>query len=366
MFTLVVDDDISLRLHDMYKVEDFFNLIMKNKDFIGRFLGWAHHYKSINDAIGYILDTRKKFGEGNFYGTQLYYRGQIAGSIGLIIHSWASGKAEMGYWLGQEFTGKGIITRAAKALLDFAFGTLNMHKVIIRCDENNTSSCAVAERLGFVQEGTLFEDVLDDHTYRTMKLFRMMAHDWKIERRGLEFAHRLGDGIELRLFRREQADILYALVDSNREHLRQWMQWVDGTNSPDVTRGAIERGLGRYGDNNGLTCAIWVNNALVGVVDYHYWDLRHMRTEIGYWLSNHATGKGIMTRSVEALVAYAFDVMGLHRIEIQCSTENIASCAIPERLGFTLEGVKRCGEFLYDHFVDLNNYALLVHEWDAR
>lgn len=366
MFTLIVDDDISLRLHDMYKVEDFFDLIMRNKDFIGRFLGWAKYYNDINDAIGYILDTRKKFGEGNFYGTQLYYRGQIAGSIGLIIKNKTAGKAEIGYWLGEEFTGKGIITRAARALLDYAFGTLNLHKVIIRCEQSNNASCAIAERLGFVQEGTLFEEVLDGETYRTMRLFRMMAQDWTIQHENLEFAKRLGDGLELRLFRPDQANILFSLVDANREHLRKWMGWVDSTTSSDVTRGAIERWLKKYGDNNGVVCGIWLDGTLVGVVDYHYWDLRHMRTEIGYWLAKNATGKGVVTRSVACLIDYAFDVMAMHRIEIQCATNNGASCAIAERLDFTLEGVKRRGQYLNEHFVDLNNYSLLAHEWDTR
>ena len=301
MFTLIVDEDISLRLHDMYKVEEFFDLIMKNKEYIGRFLGWAHHYNDVNDAIGYILDARKKFGEGQFFGTQLYYRGEIAGSISLIIHSWTSGKAEMGYWLGEEFTGKGIITRAARALLDFGFGTLNLHKVIIRCEESNSASCAVAERLGFVQEGTLFEDVLDGETYRTFKLFRMMARDWTVQEKGLEFTKRLGDGIELRLFRPEYADLFFALVDANREHLRAWMPWVDDNRDSAKNKAFIESGLKQYGENNGIQCGMWLDGKPVGAIGYHYWDLRHMRTEIGYWLAKHATGRGIVTRSVTCL-----------------------------------------------------------------
>ena len=66
-----------------------------------------------------------------------------------------------------------------------------------------------------------------------------------------------------------------------------------------------------------------------------------------------------MTRSCREMIAHAFSALGLHRVVIRCATENHRSRAIPERLGFKLEGIERQSQWLYDHFVDLAAYALL-------
>jgi ribosomal-protein-serine acetyltransferase len=55
-----------------------------------------------------------------------------------------------------------------------------------------------------------------------------------------------------------------------------------------------------------------------------------------------------------------------NRVVIQCAVDNVKSCAIPLRLGFTLEGVLRQSDMLNGQFLDMNVYALLRNEWLAR
>jgi ribosomal-protein-serine acetyltransferase len=69
-----------------------------------------------------------------------------------------------------------------------------------------------------------------------------------------------------------------------------------------------------------------------------------------------------MTAACRAVVRHAFAEMHLQRVVIRCAVENRRSRAIPERLGFKLEGVEREAEWLYDHFVDLAVYSLLERE----
>jgi ribosomal-protein-serine acetyltransferase len=80
---------------------------------------------------------------------------------------------------------------------------------------------------------------------------------------------------------------------------------------------------------------------------------------MGYWLDAAHQGKGIMTAACREMIKHAFQELDLHRVVIACATENLRSRAIPERLGFKLEGVARQSEWLYDHFVDHAIYALL-------
>jgi ribosomal-protein-serine acetyltransferase len=73
-----------------------------------------------------------------------------------------------------------------------------------------------------------------------------------------------------------------------------------------------------------------------------------------------------MTRSVSAVLDLAFGRYGMHRVEIRAAPGNVRSRAIPERLGFTEEGLCREVEWLYDHFVDHVVYGMLAREWTRK
>ncbi|MBA2871009.1 RimJ/RimL family protein N-acetyltransferase [Anoxybacillus calidus] len=84
------------------------------------------------------------------------------------------------------------------------------------------------------------------------------------------------------------------------------------------------------------------------------------------YITEEAQGKGIVTKSVKAILDYVFRELGLNRVEIRCGVHNKKSRAIPERLGFVQEGIIRDGEWLYDHFHDLVVYSMLAKDWLAN
>ena len=73
-----------------------------------------------------------------------------------------------------------------------------------------------------------------------------------------------------------------------------------------------------------------------------------------------------MIRAVKGLLNYIFYNLNLNRVEIRCAVFNRKSRAIPQKLGFELEGVIRDGEFLYDHYHDLVVYGMLARHWSGR
>ena len=176
----------------------------------------------------------------------------------------------------------------------------------------------------------------------------------------------VGDDTELRLLEGRHAAELFALTDRNRAHLRPWLPWVDQTTSPADTRAFIAGTLHQLAENNGLHVGIWFRGELVGVIGFLYVKWPSRKTEIGYWLDAAAQGHGIMTRACRALIEYAFSELGLNRVEIHCAPGNTRSCAVPERLGFTQEGVLRQVEWLNVHFADNVVYGLLASEWQHR
>lgn len=180
------------------------------------------------------------------------------------------------------------------------------------------------------------------------------------------FTFVVSEGIELRLLEERHAEELFALTDRNRAYLREWLPWVDGTITSDDTRAFIRHTLAQLAANNGFQASIAFRGELAGAIGLHSIDWNNRKTEIGYWLDANLQGKGIMTRCCGVVVDHAFKELGLNRVEIRCATDNNKSCSIPERLGFTREGMARDAEWLYDHFVDQALYGMLAREWQQR
>jgi ribosomal-protein-serine acetyltransferase len=173
------------------------------------------------------------------------------------------------------------------------------------------------------------------------------------------FTYKIDDSLEMKLIDVKDAEALFNLVNSNRTYLREWLPWIDTTLSVDDTLSFIKLAQNQYANNNGFQATIWYANEIVGVVGYHNIDWNHKTTSIGYWLGEWYQSKGIMTRACKAFVDYAFEEMKLNRVEIRCAVGNTKSQMIPRRLGFREEGRIRCGEWLYDHFVDHVIYGMV-------
>jgi len=177
----------------------------------------------------------------------------------------------------------------------------------------------------------------------------------------------LPGGASLRLFEESDADELYALVDRNRAHLEPWMPWVPGVRGPADQLEFIRASRRQVADNDGFQVGIvTADGALAGTAGFHGVSWLNRATSIGYWLGAEAQGRGLMTAAVRALIDHAFGAWALHRVVIEAAVDNARSRAIPERLGFREEGVRREAERHGDRYRDLVVYGLLAPEWPTR
>jgi len=182
----------------------------------------------------------------------------------------------------------------------------------------------------------------------------------------LTFSRRLGDGISLKTLEEEDADALFAVVDANRGYLRHWLPWLDEIRSPADELTFIQSTRKLAADNRGFSVVIRVGGEFAGVAGYHTVDWPNRSAIMGYWLAESQQGRGIMTRSCQALIDFAFAALNVNRVAIACAVENLRSRAIPRRLGFQREGISRDAEWLYTRFVDHAIYSLLQREWQAE
>lgn len=156
----------------------------------------------------------------------------------------------------------------------------------------------------------------------------------------MTFALTHGD-VTLRLLRVRDSKALERLILGNREWLRPWEATNPfGPNSFDIK--AMTKGLVRQLDNQtGLPFVIEHQGQIVGqlnVANILYGSVSN--AVIGYWVVPEVAGKGITPTAVALATDYLFNVVGLHRVEIDIRPENVASLRVVEKLGFRFEGLK--------------------------
>jgi len=174
------------------------------------------------------------------------------------------------------------------------------------------------------------------------------------------------DDLSLRTITLEDAETVFALTDASRTYLKEWLPWLNYTKEVADTKAYIEGCIKGHEANNSLSLVILFKNEIVGIAGFNAINPQNKIGTIGYWLSEGAQGHGIMTKTVKALLQYAFDTLQLHKVEIRVAVGNQKSRAIPERLGLTKEGTIRAAEWLFDHYVDHVVYGMLVSEWQQQ
>ena len=177
------------------------------------------------------------------------------------------------------------------------------------------------------------------------------------------FKYAVNNDVSLKLLESRHAEELFSLTDRNREYLREWLPWIDGTTKVESTRDFISSSRLSFAENRGLNLGIFYKDQIAGCIGLHEIDRGNRKTSIGYWLGAEYQGKGIMTSSCRVLIDYAFNDLLLNRVEIRAAVTNSRSRSIPERLGFVNEGIVRQAEWLYDHYVDHVIYGMLRDEW---
>jgi ribosomal-protein-serine acetyltransferase len=128
----------------------------------------------------------------------------------------------------------------------------------------------------------------------------------------------------------------------------------------------IQDSIARYERNRSFDAGIWSGDTLIGVVGYHDINWAHKEVEIGYWIDKTHEGRGHTKRAVKLLITYAFLEYRLNRVQIKCSTENMRSRSLAEKIGFIFEGVEREGLCFRGKFFDVACYSLLSKDYQPN
>jgi ribosomal-protein-serine acetyltransferase len=128
---------------------------------------------------------------------------------------------------------------------------------------------------------------------------------------------------------------LYEAVEASMDHLRPWMPWVEGY-TPEMAEQFVGRNAQQAG-HAAMPDAAYVacdhRGSLLGVCGLHA-PLGENSLEIGYWVDVRHIRRGVATLASAALTEIAFGIPGLQAVEIHHDQANVASGAIPAKLGY--------------------------------
>ncbi len=158
--------------------EELFTLTDRNREHLSYWLPWVPFVREIGDSLEFITGCEAALSKGERTELAVRWNGRIAGVLGTHeLHAnrvWVS----LGYWLGKEYEGKGLMVRSANALVEHLFRDLGFHRVEIRCEPENLRSRAIPERLGFRQEGTLRGNGKIGGRFHDSMVYGMLSHEW--------------------------------------------------------------------------------------------------------------------------------------------------------------------------------------------
>jgi RimJ/RimL family protein N-acetyltransferase len=148
------------------------------------------------------------------------------------------------------------------------------------------------------------------------------------------------DPLTLLRWRPEHVDALLATVTDSLTELRRWMPWAYETPTRSALRDVLAQGESLFDDDERWEYVLSEDGTdqLVGAAGVHRSD-DPQRPEVGYWVRSDRTGRGYATTAAATLVDAAFTwVPGAERVGIRMDQANVASAAVPRKLGFALVG----------------------------
>ncbi len=175
MFSYKFNDEMELRVYEQRHAEQMYALIEENRS---RHPELAENF-SLDDVKEKIRHDLELFADNKGLGAGIWFRGELAGGIRYHEIDLVNRTTELGYWLGQEFEGKGIAVEACRVLIDYAFGALGLNRIVISCAAENNKSRVIPEKLGFKQESILRQAECLQGNFVNMVIYAMLASEWQ-------------------------------------------------------------------------------------------------------------------------------------------------------------------------------------------
>ncbi|MET7856946.1 GNAT family protein [Streptomyces sp. NPDC005318] len=176
------DDGAELRPLEIWQAEEFLAHMDRARDLVDPWTPFAGFATDLESARALLQRYAEKQAAdtGRLYG--IWLDGTLVGGVLFRIFDTGSGNCEIGCWLEPAGEGRGLVTRAARKLIDWAIEERGMHRVEWHASAANTRSVAVAKRLGMTRDGVLRQNYLYRGVRHDSEIWSVLAPEWRAQR----------------------------------------------------------------------------------------------------------------------------------------------------------------------------------------
>jgi RimJ/RimL family protein N-acetyltransferase len=307
--------------------------------------------------------------DGSSYAWAIEYDGRYAGTVDLRDRQ--GGVGEIGFAVSPWARGNGVMTRAVKLAVRYAFEQTGWHRVVWRAYVGNWGSRRVAWKAGFRSLVTMPDEGLQRGVRRD-EWVASVTRDDELEPQGNWWTIPVVEGNGVRLRPLEAKDAERVMAACNDERTKLWLAGLPSPYGLEDAHGFIDGRLELAAGGDGVSWAIAdpETDELLGNVSA--FDLRNRIdptiAEIGYWGHPDARGRGVMSAAVGLAIKHAFTPLddgglGRRRLVLYAAAPNSASAHVAEVNGFTRTGLSRAASPRRDgSYEDLICFDLLATE----
>jgi RimJ/RimL family protein N-acetyltransferase len=317
---------------------------------------------SRDDARRFVTEVVPAgWADGTSWGFAVETDGSFGGTVELRDEG--HGRAELAFGAHPRVRGTGAMERACRLLIEWGFRERGLRTVVWRAYAGNWTSRKLAWRLGFSFDGTLrrylhHRGELVDTWVGTL----LADDDREPQGRWLDVPTLEAEGLRLREWR--ESDVPRIVEACSDERTQEWLgQMPDPYGEPEA-RSWLEHLRESRATGQGVQWAVVEppdDRALAAIGFFHYQP--EVELEIGYWSHPDARGRGVMTRAMARVIAYAFDNLGVRRVMAGAAADNAASRHVIEANGLVAWGTERLGTGIRTGRADCVFYDVLVEEW---
>ncbi|MFF7194899.1 GNAT family N-acetyltransferase [Streptomyces sp. NPDC008079] len=180
MFAISLGDDAELRPLEPWRAEEFLAHMDRGREYIGQHIGLADATADLDSARNWLQSYADKTAAdaGRLYG--IWLDGLLVGGVLFKVFDAAAGNCEVGCWLEPAAAGQGLVTRAARVIIDWAVYERGIHRVEWMVSPKNTPSVNVAKRLGMTREGLLRATYLYRGVRQDAEVWSILAPEWRV------------------------------------------------------------------------------------------------------------------------------------------------------------------------------------------
>lgn len=157
----------------------------------------------------------------------------------------------------------------------------------------------------------------------------------------------------------QMAEPVFNLLDSDREHIGKFLDFIPLTNKVEDEENYLKMKLTGVANGTDALYLIYYQDELAGTIDLHFIDQTHKKAEIGYWIHSSFINKGITSLAVNKICQIAFDNFNLNKLTIIADVENIASNKVAQKAGFSFVATDKEDIIMNGQYRDMNRYILL-------